>query len=459
MKTTLKMFKRETIENKLKDYLKENFNDKVKTDRIKEFMTNKGYTLGEITHMINLNQYPEMWTLIDLGIMALAIDNIDGLNIEDYFDNEQIESFKNFYYINKKQGDEPIIFDNAFPVGYFAENSEPTQFMVSQVPIQMIRELFANKKVGYDPDMQRDLIRLQDKKGEVTEKINLDKGKKGDVAQKTLSHDMFSNPITLNVLRNGQQKVSYNWESHKLIIENNEYTNTFIIDGYNRSMGYIEALDKEPDAIFYTSVNVCIHDKHKAGQVIADIDKQTPISKSKAKILSTSNSFMEIVKRINKFGGNIESNEMYNKIAENFKEYEMKNDKYCTFETLADSIKYNFFDDNNEKIQAFKIDDTTEFIVKGFNRILGLLKEKYDSIENIKQNGYYLENNTFIGYIALLSYLQDKDNWKQLLEKSINNINFDKNNDDWRVLEISSSNSKKPVIKKISKYFIERGVI
>lgn len=103
-------------------------------------------------------------------------------------------------------------------------------------------------------------------------------------------------------------------------------------------------------------------DKPSASQVISDINEQLPISRGKAKMLTTTNPFMEIAKKINRFGTE-QTNEMFNKLAEDNNELRIKKDKICTYETLSEAIKYNFFDDSN-KVTARKIDNTTEFLIK-----------------------------------------------------------------------------------------------
>lgn len=448
------------IEKAIISYLKENFGNKNRREEIIDFFVNKGFNRGYATSMLNLNQLPEMWSDMDLGVMTLIINNLKGLDINVYYTKNEIESFNNYVIINKKSNDDTLIFENAFPIGYYTENEEPVQFNVGSVSIQKLAEYFAEKKIGYNPEIQRDLIRLTDKKGEVTEKINVDSSKKAEIAEKTLNHTMFSNAVVLNVMKTGQEQVKYNWDSHKLIIENNENTSTFCIDGYNRSTAFNEALQTDPNVIFYIPVTVCIFNKDRAAATIADIDKQKPISKSKAKVLSNSNDFMNIAKIVNKTE---ERNEMFNKIAEDNNELKIKKDKYCTYEVFSEAIKINFFDEDakivsKKKITPRKIDNISEFLIKGFNEILGELFEKYDSIEDIKEKTVYLENNAFIGYIALLSDIQFKDNWKSLLQKSLDNINFSRNNADWTPMELFSTKINKTVVRKISNYFVEGSV-
>ena len=450
---------KDEIESAVSKYLKSIVDNKEKREQIINFMTNKGFTKGYVTKMLNLNQLPEMWADMDLGVMLLAINEIGGLNISDYYTEKEIDIFQRYQLIAKKSVDEPIVFENAFPTGYFSDIEEPTQFIAAQVPIQMIYELFRDKKIGYNPEIQRDLILYKTKKGEVIEKINAIPAKKKEIAEKTLRHEMFANAITLNVMNTGKQEVKYNWDSHRLIIENNEDTEVFIIDGYNRVVGFNYSIEKDSDVKFYIPVTICIFDKERASQTIADIDKQTPISKGKAKVLNASNPFMDITKRIGKIGTN-KTNEMYARLAEDNNELKFKKEKYCTYETISEAIKYNFFDDSNKNVTPRKIDNTAEFVIKGFNELIGILKEKYDTddLTRTSEKSVCVDNNIFIGYIALLSNIQNSENWKSILEKTINGIDFSRSNKEWEFIEVSSNRINKSIIKKISNYFIERSV-
>lgn len=447
---------RNEIESAITKYLKEVFGDKQKRESIIEFLTAKGLTKGYVTKMLNLNQPTDIWSDIDLGIMMLAIDDIKGLDITEYYTEKEIDVFLNYAIVSKKSVDEPIIFENAFPIGYFSENETPNEFMVAQVSIQAIADLFKERKVGYNPDLQRQLLITLTKKGEVIEKINVQSGKTNAIAEKTLQRKMFANAIVINVMKTGLETVKYNNDSHRLIIENDEQTEVFIIDGFHRVSGYIKALQKEENINFYIPVIVSIFDRQMASQTISDINEQLPISRGKAKMLNTANPFMEITKKINRFGTE-ETNEMFNKLAEDYNELKIKKEKICTYETLSEAIKYNFFNDSS-KVTARNIDNTTEFLIKAFNELIGLLKDKLDTddIKDIKTKGVYLENNTIIGYVALFSNIQHLEDWKKALGKTINKIDFSNSNDDWKQLEVSSNRLKKTIIKKISEYFIER---
>lgn len=104
--------------------------------------------------MLNLNQPTDLWSDIDLGLMMLAINNIKGLHITEYYTEKEIDVFLNYTIISKKSVDEDIIFENAFPIGYLSDGDTPNEFMVAQVPIQYVAELFQDRKVGYNPEFK-----------------------------------------------------------------------------------------------------------------------------------------------------------------------------------------------------------------------------------------------------------------------------------------------------------------
>lgn len=442
---------REKIENVVKDYLKQIFADKLKTEQIKSYMTGKGFSQGQVTRMMNLNQSPEVWNDEHLGVMALAISEQNGLKMSDYYNESEIRVYEEFKTESKKTYEDTMIFENAFQT---TEN----QFMIPAVSIKQIKEYWDGKLIGYDPNIQRELIR-KEKNGQVIERMNLSKKKMNEIAEKIVTGKFFSNDIVLNVLKTGLENIKYNEETKKLIINVDENTKVDVIDGAHRLMGFLKAIQLDSNIDFNTSINLSILDKIDAGRLIQQEDMHTPISKSKAKLLGNTNPFLEIAKKINKYGTE-ETNELFNHFAEDLNEVKINKNKFVTFETFGEAVKYNFFNEDT-KISARKIDSTTEFLIKGFNELLGLLKEKLDAEDDIKiirEKGAYLENNMIIGYVALLSDIQHREDWKSIIEKTINSINFAKDNGEWKELEIFSTRLNKTIIRKISTYFIDRSV-
>jgi hypothetical protein len=314
---------REVIEQKVKNYLKDNFHDKVKTEKIIDFMTKKGYSQGETTRMINLNQYPEMWNDLDLGCMVFAISLIDGLNINTYYNEAEINELLNFKNISKKANEDIMVFENAY-------RTTENQFMIPIVNIHQLKDYFDDHLIGYNPEIQRELLRSVNKNGEIIEKINLNKRKMNEIANKVVTGKFFSNAINLNILKNGLENVKYNEDSKRLIIECDENTIVNIIDGFHRLSGFLKAIQIDPNIQFNTSINISILDKQMASELIYQEDLHTSLSKSKAKLLNTSNPFMEIAKKLNKLG-NESTNELFNRLAEDYNELRLNKNKFCTF--------------------------------------------------------------------------------------------------------------------------------
>jgi hypothetical protein len=81
-------------------------------------------------------------------------------------------------------------------------------------------------------------------------------------------------------------------------------------------------------------------------------------------------------------------------------------------------------------------------------------KDFLDSKTN-KQKYVILEDRMFIGYIAILAEIYGKSEWEVILQNTLKNIDFNRDNLLWQRLNIESHNVLKPAaVKKISESFV-----
>lgn len=445
---------RSELEDAIEQFMRLHFTDKDVTDKIKKYMTQKNYTLGEINMFINLNSPPMTLNDTDLGVLSASVTYSGGFDYKEYWQPDEIEGIDNYYKDNTKERTKKIVFEQAVKL---TEN----QYLTHATIPQLVQWLQDDHIITYNPNIQRELIRKVNKKGELIESIHLNRTKQHKIARRIVNKQQYGDTLFFNLLNNGIQKEPiYDELNHTITVEFTEDTQFAIIDGFHRLMGATSAYGMDDSVKLIYGIIVTFLDESHAGDLVQQEDLHTPIKKSKAKLLGTSNPYLQLAKAINNFGNEVD-NELYHKFGEDEYELSLKpNSLLCTYDTFAQAIEYNFF--ANEKPTAREIQHVREFIINGFNELIGIYKEKYgDTIQEIKKNGLQLYHNMFIGYITILAHLYKENNkeWREALELILTDIDFNENNKTWKTINLFAPKISKNVIKKISSYFIERSVL
>lgn len=441
---------RSELEEEIERFMKLHFADREITDKIKKYMTEKNYNLGEVNMMINLNSSPVTLTEIDLGVLAAAITYAGGFDYKKYFQPNELRSIDDYYKEYIKEKVNKVVFTEAFQL---TEHQYLSHVSISD----LVRWLQEDHIITYNPNIQRELIRKVNKNGELIETIHLNKGKQNKIARRIVKGQQYADTLFFNLLDNGLQKEPvYDGEKHTLSIEFDENTELAITDGFHRLMACVTALGIDSTVDLNYAVIISFLDEAHAGDLVQQEDMHTPIKRAKAKLLGSSNPYIQMAKVINAYGNEVD-NELYHRFGEDEAELKLKPDKLCSFDTFSKAIEYNFF--NDKKPSGREIQHVREFLISGFNEVIGIFKDKYgDSLEEIKKKGVQLNPNMFIGYIALLSKLYKNKEWRAALELELSNMDFTTSNNVWKTINLFAPKVNKSVVKKISSYFVERGV-
>jgi hypothetical protein len=318
-------------------------------------------------------------------------------------------------------------------------------------------KLIQQRALTYDPQTQRPTIKFVSVDA-MNELPDIRGYKVNQIAQQILDGDFIGNTISINIRKTGFEEFDYDEETMTMTIPVKTENLINLIDGAHRTLGNAKAYQIDSDIDINWSLNIFNYDIKEARKFIKQEGKATPLTRKQLRLYGSDDSNISIAQDVNSFES-AKTNILFNKLAENLMEIEYRN-KYVTFETFAKAIKNNFEYSQKDPYQIQKI---KENLVRGFNEILGYLQHKYGNIEKIKDRYTIVENNVFIGYVALLSKLWNKQtqtfikNWDIELQGALNNIDFNRDNVDWEEISLLNGNINITTIKKISNYFIMKG--
>jgi len=365
-------------------------------------------------------------------------DMVDELDPKIYFTDIEMQEYDAYKATNiKDKIDFPLVFE---PVIRIADD----QF-ITKIDIKRMNKMFDSGIVGYSLEMQRNpKIKIVD--GKAKKYINLNNNAVNSIEKKMEENKFIPNTLTINLVSDGTDNYEYDENNLRLIIKSGKIFNT---DGYHRNSAIFKVLRKNPNKDFTMELRITNFDVEKANQFIVQEDIRNPIDKGYIKSIDSDRPENIIIKKLN------ESNEseLRNKITTDRKLIK-NNEALVLSSTLIDAIAYNFKSKLETKKDAF---DIAKWLTIGFNEIMGSYPNEF--IKNIKETKEYSlinDDRMFVGYVALLSKLQDNPEWEERLLYVMDNIDFSRDNIDWKSMGLFNKNLTNPTIKKISEYFIKR---
>ncbi|MDV3429164.1 MAG: hypothetical protein LIR50_19400 [Bacillota bacterium] len=255
------------------------------------------------------------------------------------------------------------------------------------------------------------------------------------------------NLITFNITDYsgiGTEGKGFSVNGSNLVIERG--TEIAIIDGFHRIIATARAKEHaiDPDAInglWYVNIlNFTIDD---AQDYIFREDKHTPIDKKHTATYNKNDAAMDVTTKLNTDGG-LKTNAMFGRVTTNMTEIKY-GDKYTTFDIMANSIR-NSFDLKKPMDIAF----ASDILKEGFNYIIGLQQENFDSRNNsIDLSTHY---NMFAFYVVLIANLKNESNLMQSIKYILNLVDFSMENEFWKELGLLNLKVNKSTINKIQKY-------
>ena len=371
---------------------------------------------------------------------ALKEREIDiSIDIKDYF--TELECQQWMYYREEKEE------KDIFPI--IAENVQRISDKLWQavMSVQQLEDINKMNIILYNFSTQRDPV--------VTaygERINIDKNKINEIKERMLNNEQYPDPIILNILNDGESKVTYNEKNNTLVIHEGSKIN--IVDGFHRKTASSLVLEINPNIQFNWQVTFTFLSEKDAHDYMRQKDKQKPIKREwiEQKDYSRSeNLVIDVIidDRLSELAKVMKDDDQYIKL----------NRALTKKSIISEAIKECYTEDLKTSINIRKIG---KWIVEFTDYLMGTYAEEF--IANpytIKETSFINNKNMFYGYIALSKQLQGNSKWEELMMQKIESIDFSIGNKLWKDIGLLNNKNKdasKVLRNKLYKLFTEEGV-
>ena len=371
---------------------------------------------------------------------ALKEKEIDiSIDVKDYF--TELECQQWLYYREEKEEKDifPIIIENAQRIS--------DKLWQAVIPVQQLEDINKLNLILYNFSTQRDPIITA-----YGERINIDKNKINEIKERMLNNEQYPDPIILNILNDGESKVTYNEKNNTLVIHEGSKIN--IVDGFHRKTASSLVLEINPNIQFNWQVTFTFLSEKDAHDYMRQKDKQKPIKREwiEQKDYSRSeNLVIDVIMddRLSELAKVMKDDDQYIKL----------NRALTKKSIISEAIKECYTEDLKTSINIRKIG---KWIVEFTDYLMGTYAEEF--IANpytIKETSMINNKNMFYAYIALSKQLQGNSNWEELMKQKIESIDFSISNKLWKDIGLLNNKNKdasKVLRNKLYKLFTEEGV-
>ena len=440
-----------TLRNHLITIAKE-LKDKIIIDRVSSIF--KGDTL-----ISTIRDEELFW--ISKTLIKVAEDK--HIRLEKYFSDREEKEFELFELpeanrINKRL----LLFENVSQI------EEGREWLVPVLSQEKIEEINDNSLLNYNVNTQRPAIIEETAYGART-RINLNYVSIDKMETGIIDGTFSNNELKVNALETGNENIvfePYPFSSDgtlgRLIIEIDHESGKEVnlIDGMHRYTATLQAIRKvkAQNKRIKTKFSLRIHhtDERGARDIISQQNKQNPFEEVALSYYDTNDDYTIIVDRLNDSNASSKCI-LAEKITRTLEEALILG-KMTSYEILTSAIKRDFDIPNKDKIKrGFVIDTLTE----GLNIIISTLGETIEDyqIKEDRKTSFRFEPEMFNGYIHLCKLTENMPRITRVIYNTINKINFDKENGDFKNINFSRTKSNRDVNiinSKINEVFEEK---
>lgn len=320
--------------------------------------------------------------------------------------------------------------------------------------------LWLDGVIQYFPEIQRGTkVKLDKDKNEIEVPVfSMTNVKK--ITESMLKGNYFTDLITLNVIKDGTEKVEVKDDS--LIIHSGKIA---ISDGQHRIRA-LESIKMSNDTMetafdlesLVFPIKITIYDIPTAQQQFYQFSQGLKISSSRAEYFNSKDWANILVKRL------MEKGRALHERVEIVKNTISKRDTkhMVSFATLVNALNMVYVVDNEEEL-----DKLTEYLDEFFKELINLIPElqDYDKRLESKEHSLIGENFMFYGYVAISQILSSVPDWKEKMPLILQ-LDFRKDSKLWygKITKrgkkkgysiINSNDSRRAMINRINKEFSE----
>lgn len=401
--------------------------------KIKEDLLEIGI-LGGIVQGIFNKQIPFH---TDLGMLYHILKSLHAntdrkeFNPSNYFTEREISVLKNYKKDIQQESPYPIVIPNVKKIG--------SDYYSTYMTAQEVSDFYAKNVVIYNTETQRQ-IKARKYGNQIVEEININQKSVSDIQDKILNGTFFTNHITFNILSNGEEEIKYYPDMEELVIQSGEID---ILDGFHRSLGILKAVLINPMVDYTSGIIFTNYDISRAREYIAQEDKRNPINKRLIKEYEQNYDSLVVQKINERADSQLKGKITTNKLMINY------NQAYALSDLMSDAVRRAF------KLETIRdVNIAADFLVEGFNEITGLYAEHFiTNVEEMKKKSVMNHPYQFVGYVALLSELKDKENWKNQLQETLSTIDYNIDNKLWEELGLFDTSFRNNNKKRLMNFY------
>lgn len=348
----------------------------------------------------------------DLDIVALCAlyqaysESTNLPDISKFFTDTEISESKNFIVLDEDLK-YPLVFENVVRLN---EN----HFNIP-MPTSLINQLQTSKLLTRDRESQRETI-IRDVDGRQVEHLKIFPKSIKEIKLLLLSGDYHPDELKFNLNDNGDAQWEYDEEAKQLTVYAGDIS---LIDGNNRVIAIEEAMDEDPNINISFPVSFTIFPLWKAQAIIYQQEKKNPINASVTATyeIASQNDIVNDIVRSEELSIYLRGKIL--KTRDN-----VRTSGVFLFADLSEAIKLAY--DNNDLTRNKK--KTVAWLIEFLNEVSYILEDKFKSPKLSRKDTWALDPVAVYVYILLSKELQGKNEWQNILEKILFNIDFSKNN-------------------------------
>lgn len=366
---------------------------------------------------------------------VLKEKNIDiSIDVKEYFTNLEFKQWVDYKEIKEEESIFPLVLENVQKVG--------DKIWQMIMPAQELDRINKMNLILYNFSTQRD-----PKVTAYGEQINIDKQKVNEIKERLLNDEQYPDPIILNVLNNGESRVTYNEKNNTLTIHENSIIN--IVDGFHRKTATSLALQENESLSFNWQVTLTFLSEKAAHDYMSQKDKQKPMKREwidQKDYSKAENLVIDVIvdDKLSELAKTMKDDDQYIKL----------NRALTKKSIIAEAIKECYGKDLEI---SMNIRNIGKWIVEFTDYLMGVYSHEFIADPySVKETSMINHKNMFYGYIALSKALQDNKDWKELMKQKIESIDFNKDNQLWKDLGmLNNKDANKTLRNKLYKLFTE----
>jgi DNA-sulfur modification-associated len=405
-----------------------------------------GFAPGEISNWINNPQenIPKL-DVIELYLINEQVFHKTGnleLDPKSIFTEIEEREAKIYHASSKRDSlSFPIILED------FSTSNGIDRFS-GYIDAYTINQLLENQLLIYDYKLQREAVKRKLPNGEIRTEPKIVKKNLNEIEMHLKNNTLEESEIWFNAQLGSSDsgiELDYNPNNRTVVINPN--TKLAVGDGFHRCRAVQSVLRELPNLDFKFRLYLTNFTINKAQNYQVQMAQHTKMNTVHIQSMASEGMGDRVVSEL------MLNSDLKRKVASTQNTNPNVNE-LVSFKVLSDAIESEF--DINSNLQVKNI---AKYLSEFFDTLIGTYPDEFiTNISEVKKVSLINDNNMFTGFVALSKKMRDNDISIDNLEEILNKIDFSRNNQMWRELNILDEKGRiekntKTVRNSIKNYF------